>query len=244
MADPCPNPTAPDGAPHPRETARLFGQAPAETEFLRPSPGPPAPRLASDRAEGRGQGNAGLAHRPLPAGHARQTAACSPPRPPPKRWTFRRRHDPVPAACARWPNRGFHLLRRGPNDKGTAMSQFISVDEVRKLKSFFALSAADGGAGSPSSMQLDEMNTAAANALLKLLEEPPPAATFLIAHQPAPVAHDPLALPGAASGAAGSRPTWPHALTQAGGDIAPEERGALAELAAGSVGEAFRLTNS
>jgi DNA polymerase-3 subunit delta' len=33
------------------------------------------------------------------------------------------------------------------------------------------------------------------------------------------------------------------ALTQAGGEVAPEERTALAELAGGSVGEAFRMTN-
>jgi DNA polymerase-3 subunit delta' len=42
-------------------------------------------------------------------------------------------------------------------------------------------------------------------------------------------------------------PLAPHrladALTQAGGDIDPDQRGALAELSGGSVGEAFRLTN-
>ncbi len=64
------------------------------------------------------------------------------------------------------------LLRRGPNDKETALSQVISVDEVRKLKSFFALSAADGGRRVAIVDAVDEMNTAAANALLKLLEEP------------------------------------------------------------------------
>ncbi len=33
------------------------------------------------------------------------------------------------------------------------------------------------------------------------------------------------------------------ALTQAGGEVAPDDRTALAELAGGSVGEAFQMTN-
>jgi DNA polymerase-3 subunit delta' len=136
------------------------------------------------------------------------------------------------------------LLRRGPNDKETALSQIISVDEVRKMKSFFALSAADGGHRTAIIDSLDEMGPAAANALLKLLEEPPPNVTFfLIAHQPARL------LPTIRSRCRELRlpPLGPQdladALTQAGGDIAPEERAALAELSGGSVGEAFRLTN-
>jgi DNA polymerase III subunit delta' len=91
---------------------------------------------------------------------------------------------------------------------------------------------------------VDEMNPAAANALLKLLEEPPPNVTlFLIAHQPARL------LPTIRSRCRELRltPLAPQdladALTQAGGDIAPEDRTALAELSGGSVGEAFRLTN-
>ena len=136
------------------------------------------------------------------------------------------------------------LLRRAPNDKETALSQVISVDEVRTMKSFFALTAADGGRRTAIIDAVDEMNPAAANALLKLLEEPPPNVTlFLIAHQPARL------LPTIRSRCRELRltPLAPQdladALTQAGGDIAPEDRTALAELSGGSVGEAFRLTN-
>jgi DNA polymerase-3 subunit delta' len=136
------------------------------------------------------------------------------------------------------------LLRRAPNEKETALSQVISVDEVRKMKSFFALTAADGGRRTAIIDAVDEMNPAAANALLKLLEEPPPNVTlFLISHQPARL------LPTIRSRCRELRltPLAPQdladALTQAGGEIAPADRTALAELSGGSVGEAFRLTN-
>ena len=112
------------------------------------------------------------------------------------------------------------------------------------MKSFFALSAADGGRRTAIIDSLDEMNTASANALLKLLEEPPANVTlFLIAHQPARL------LPTIRSRCRELRltPLGPQdladALTQAGGEVAPEDRAALAELSAGSVGEAFRMTN-
>jgi DNA polymerase III subunit delta' len=136
------------------------------------------------------------------------------------------------------------LLRRGSNDKETALSQVISVDEVRKMKSFFALSAADGGRRTAIVDSLDEMNPNAANALLKLLEEPPANVTlFLIAHQPARL------LPTIRSRCRELRlmplgaQDLSDALTQAGAELAPEDRTALAELSGGSVGEAFRLTN-
>jgi DNA polymerase-3 subunit delta' len=136
------------------------------------------------------------------------------------------------------------LLRRGPNDKETALSQIISVDEVRKMKSFFTLSAADGGRRTAIVDSLDEMNPAAANALLKLLEEPPANVTlFLISHQPARL------LPTIRSRCRDLRlgPLRPEdlaaALTAAGGHVGPDDAAALAELAAGSVGEAFRMTN-
>jgi DNA polymerase-3 subunit delta' len=136
------------------------------------------------------------------------------------------------------------LLRRGPNDKETALSQIISVDEVRKMKSFFTLSAADGGRRTAIIDSLDEMNPAAANALLKLLEEPPANVTlFLISHQPARL------LPTIRSRCRELRlaPLGPDdlaaALAAAGGSVAPEEATALAQLSAGSVGEAFRMTN-
>jgi len=241
--DPLPDPDRLEGAPHPRETPALFGHSQAEAEFLQ--------AFTSGRLHHawmltgpKGVGKATLAWRlarfllATPQDDGGMFAA-----PPPTTLDI----DPANPVARRLlllaEPRHF-LLRRAPNDKETALSQVISVDEVRKMKSFFALTAADGGRRTAIIDAVDEMNPAAANALLKLLEEPPPNVTlFLIAHQPARL------LPTIRSRCRELRltPLPPQdladALTQAGGDIAPEDRTALAELSGGSVGEAFRLTN-
>lgn len=77
------------------------------------------------------------------------------------------------------------LARRPWDEKTKKLKQNITVDEIRKLKSFFTLSAADGGWRVAIVDSADEMNTAAANALLKVLEEPPEKVLLLlISHQP------------------------------------------------------------
>jgi DNA polymerase-3 subunit delta' len=80
---------------------------------------------------------------------------------------------------------GLYLARRPWDDKTKKLKQNITVDEIRKLKSFFTLSAADGGWRVAIIDAADEMNTAAANALLKVLEEPPAKVLILlVSHQP------------------------------------------------------------
>ena len=88
------------------------------------------------------------------------------------------------------------------------------------------------------------MNRSAANGILKLLEEPPAKVTFLIvSHQPADL------LPTIRSRCRDLRlaPLSPtdlsDALIQAGAAIDPADREGLAQLAGGSVGEAFRLSH-
>lgn len=241
--DPLPEPDRLEGAPHPRETLVLRGQSAAEDEFLR--------AWRSGRLHHawmltgpKGVGKATLAWRLarfLLATPADDGGLFAPPSP--ETLDIPADH-PVARRLLQGAEPRHFLLRRGPNEKETALSQVISVEEVRKMKSFFALSAADGGQRTAIIDSLDEMNTAAANALLKLLEEPPANVTFLlVAHQPARL------LPTIRSRCRELRlsPLSPadlaDALTQAGGEIAPEDRTALAELSGGSVGEAFRLTN-
>lgn len=241
--DPLPDPDRLEGAPHPRQTGTLFGHAAAEAEVLR--------AFTSGRLHHawmltgpKGVGKATLAWRlarfllATPDDDGGMFAA-----PPPASLDIAPDH-PVARRLMQLAEPRHFLLRRGPNDKETALSQVISIDEVRKMKGFFALTAADGGRRTAIIDALDEMNTAAANALLKLLEEPPPNVTLiLIAHQPARL------LPTIRSRCRELRltPLGPQdladALTQAGGEVAPEDRTALAELSGGSVGEAFRLTN-
>ncbi len=69
--------------------------------------------------------------------------------------------------------------------KGKRFKTQLSIDEVRRTRSFFSMSA--GGAGLRIAIvdTADDMNGASANALLKILEEPPARSLLLVlAHNP------------------------------------------------------------
>jgi len=240
-----PEPDRIEGAPHPRETPRLFGQTAAERDFL--------DVFNSDRLHHgwlitgpRGVGKATLAWRiarfllatpPADAGGGLFGDAL----PPPESLDISPDH-PVAHRLLALSEPGLFLLRRGPNEKGDKLAHEILVKEVRKLKNFFALSASDGGRRVVIVDAADEMNMNAANAILKLLEEPPARTTLLlISHQPSRL------LPTIRSRCRELRlaPLSPEdmarALEQATGNSHPTE--ALAALSGGSVGEALRMTN-
>jgi DNA polymerase-3 subunit delta' len=243
MSDDIPEPDRIEGAPHPRNTHHLIGQTGADAEFLRAFNGG---RLHHGwlMTGPRGVGKATLAWRIarfLLATPENDGGMFAPP--PPDSLDIPDSH-PVARRLSALSEPRLFLLRRPYDEKAARLKQDITVDEVRKMKSFFALSAADGGRRVAIIDAVDDMNTSAANALLKLLEEPPSGVTLLlISHQPARL------LPTIRSRCRELRlgPLSPEnlsdALTQAGGDVAPEDRVALAELAGGSVGEAFRMTN-
>ena len=233
------------GAPHPRHAPALHGQAAAERGFLE--------AFAADRLHHawlitgpRGVGKATLAWRIarfLLAQPARQEAGLFGDAPPPPETLDLPDDHPIARRMAALAEPRLCLIRRAWDVKKGKHGATISVDEVRKLNGFFHMSAADGGRRVVIVDSADEMNTAAANALLKTLEEPPALSTLLlISHQPsrllptirsrcrelrlAPLAPAPLA----------------RALDAAGFDAA-DNSDALAELSAGSVGEALRLSN-
>ncbi len=80
------------------------------------------------------------------------------------------------AGCA---SRLLLVLKRGFNDAGKLMN-VLSVDVVRKLSGFFGMTSGAGGWRVAIVDTADDMNDAAANALLKMLEEPPPRALLLL----------------------------------------------------------------
>lgn len=243
MSGDIPEPDCIDGAPHPRHTPVLFGQEKAESSFLAAFNGS---RLHHGWliSGPRGVGKATLAWkiaRFLLATPDDDGGMFAPP--PPTSLNIPDSH-PVAHRISALSEPRLFLLRRPYDEKAARLKQDITVDEVRRMKSFFTLSAADGGRRVAIIDSIDEMNPSAANALLKLLEEPPARVTLLmISHQPARL------LPTIRSRVRELRaaPLPPDALsdalTQAGGEIAPKDRTALAELAGGSVGEAFRMTN-
>lgn len=72
------------------------------------------------------------------------------------------------------------LLRRSFNEKTKRYSQFIGVDEVRRLKAFLGNTAGEEGWRVVIVDRADDLNQNAANALLKALEEPPPRTLFVL----------------------------------------------------------------
>ncbi len=72
------------------------------------------------------------------------------------------------------------LIRRSWVEKSKRYSQWIGVDEVRRLRAFLGHSAGEGGWRVVMVDRADELNQNAANALLKALEEPPPKTLFLL----------------------------------------------------------------
>lgn len=230
------------GAPHPRDTARLMGQSKAEETFL--------DAFTSGRMHHawlltgpQGIGKATLAYRIarfLIATPAQGDDGLFGAPPPPTTLEIGVDH-PVAVRMRAGAEPGLRVIRRSENDQGRLRADIV-VDNIRKLAEFFQLSAVDGGHRVVIVDSADEMNTSAANALLKMLEEPPANTTLLlISHQPSRL------LPTIRSRCRTLRlsPLSPadlnDALMQAGSDVV--SNAALAELSSGSVGAALRLIN-
>ncbi len=79
----------------------------------------------------------------------------------------------------------FRLLERIENKSGTALQRNISVDQVRGLAGLFAVTPSMSPWRVIVIDSVDDMESSAANALLKMLEEPPPHSLFLlVSHAP------------------------------------------------------------
>lgn len=239
-----PEPDRVDGALHPRETLALIGQDEAEAAFLE--------AYNSHRLHhgwlitgARGIGKATLAWRIarfLLAAPNDDAGMFGDSQSPATTLDVSRDH-PMTRRLAALSEPLLCLVRRTWDEKGRRLRQEIGVDEVRKLKAFFNLSAADGGRRIVIVDSADEMTVNAANALLKLLEEPPANATILlVSHQPSRL------LPTIRSRCrelrcAGLGPEdMAKAMTAAGAENSADAA-ALSELSGGSVGEAVRLNN-
>jgi len=138
----------------------------------------------------------------------------------------------------------FHLRRTLHPDNGRIRAEIV-VDDVRDLGAFMHMTPAMGQWRVAIVDSADEMNRNSANAVLKILEEPPPNAVLLIVtHAPGrllptirsrcrrlalqPLAEDTLA----------------RLLAEKAPALKEEERAALARLSDGSIGRALDLSGS
>jgi DNA polymerase-3 subunit delta' len=167
--------------PHPRETFALFGHATAERALLDEYR---SGRVAHAWLIGgpAGIGKATLAYRmarfvlahpdPLAAAVRGAATLAVPPESPAARRVAGRAHPDL------------LVLEREPDDKGK-MRTMISVEQVRRTVGFFGSTAGEGGWRVCIVDSADELNPAGSNALLKVLEEPPPRSLFLVvSHAP------------------------------------------------------------
>ena len=237
---PPPEPDRVEGHPHPRETAALHGQNAAERRFLDAWSGARLHHAWLLRGPA-GIGKATLAYRIARALIAQPAGGGLFGEPAIPTTLDAPDDDPVRKRIAARGEGRLLVLRRAVSPEGR-VSNFILVDEIRRLRTFLGLTAADGGRRVVILDAADDMNRQAANALLKYLEEPPPLTTFLlVSHAPAgllptirsrcrtldlhPLGPDDLA----------------RALAAAGADIPPDSATAFAELSGGSAGQALRL---
>jgi DNA polymerase-3 subunit delta' len=176
MADDIPESDRLDDLPHPRERYTLAGHDWAEHQFLDAYRGGKL-HHAWILGGPKGIGKATLAYRAarfvlrhphpgeVPADTADLTVDPA---------------DPVARRITSLGHADLLVLRRPWDHKTKQLKTVLSVDEVRRASGFFSRTAGEGGWRVCIVDAADEMNVNAANALLKILEEPPARCLFLL----------------------------------------------------------------
>jgi DNA polymerase-3 subunit delta' len=92
---------------------------------------------------------------------------------------------PVFARVASYGHGDLQTVERTYDEKKSRWREEIAIEDVRRLIAFFGLTATEGGYRVGIVDSCDELSRNAANALLKIVEEPPPLSLILlIAHAP------------------------------------------------------------
>jgi DNA polymerase-3 subunit delta' len=133
-------------------------------------------------------------------------------------------------------------LERSIDERTKRLRSEIVVDDARKLGEFFSLTAGEGGWRVAIVDSADELNRNAANALLKVLEEPPERALLLlVAHAPGRLLPTIRSRCRKLTLGALDEATVAELLARHWPDLGEDERRALARLAEGSAGRALTL---
>jgi DNA polymerase-3 subunit delta' len=137
---------------------------------------------------------------------------------------------------------GLLVLKRGLNPETGKLMNVLSVGEIRRLSGFFGMTSGAGGWRVALIDTADDMNDNAANALLKMLEEPPARAMLIVLSN----------TPGKLLPTIRSRcqlvalrplecPVVEQELSRLLPESNPKERASLARLSGGSIGMALQL---
>jgi DNA polymerase-3 subunit delta' len=226
-----------EGFAHPRETGHLVGQDKALARVSRAirSGRPPQAWLLCGPP---GVGKATLAYRMARYLLAYGASAAGP------EDLAVPASDPAAVQVAAASHPGLLVLKRGLNPETGKRMNVLSVNEIRRLAGFFGMTSGAGGWRVAIVDTADDMNEAAANALLKMLEEPPSRAMVLVlSHVPGrllptirsrcqTVALRPLET--------GRVETELRRLLP---DVPASERASLARLSGGSIGMALQLSD-
>ncbi|MCB5177380.1 DNA polymerase III subunit delta' [Microvirga lenta] len=168
-----------EGAPHPREQFAFYGHREGEGAFIE---GLRSGRLHHAWLIGgpQGIGKATLAYRVartvLDPGRSGNPNLAS---------LDVARDTGVSRQVAAMSHPNLAVLRRAPATDKKAASATIPVDAVRRALNMFGSTAADGGYRVCIVDSAEDLTISSANALLKMIEEPPPRSLFLIvSHAP------------------------------------------------------------
>ncbi|PDT29126.1 DNA polymerase III subunit delta' [Rhizobium sp. L9] len=223
-----------DGAIWPAENTRLFGHEEAESF------------LAQSYRSGKGhhailiEGPEGIGKATLAFRFANHVLSHPDPDAAPEKIG-----DPDPASAvsrqiASGASHNLLHLARPVDEKTGRVKSAITVDEVRRAGKFFSQTSGTGNWRIVIIDPADDMNRNAANAILKILEEPPKRALFLVlSHAPGRLLPtirsrcQPLKL----------APLPDEALVAALAHLGIAGEGSLLSAAKGSVGEALKLLN-
>ncbi len=227
-----------DGAVAPSEQTRLFGHAAAEAF------------LAQSYRSGKGhhailiEGPEGIGKATLAFRFAHHILLHPDPQTAPETMADPDPASPLGRQIASGASHNLLHLSRPVDEKTGKMRQAITIDEVRRAGKFFAQTSGTGNWRIVIVDPADDLNRNAANAILKILEEPPRNAMFLVlTHAPGKLLPTirsrclPLSL------APLSEPDLSKALGSLGVSLPAAQAERLLQAAGGSVATALKLIN-